>query len=543
MKTILFALNSSYVHTNLAVRCLKNSLEESGIESTIIERSLKDKRLAVLNELYTQNADIYCFSAYIWNITEMLFFARQLHTLLPNSVIIFGGPEVSFEEESFFDQHPYIDCIISGEGERSLPKLIQSIKDKANNIDDIKHKIIHSEVYEDFIHQGVLYNAEEAFNMNILYYESSRGCPFNCTYCLSSSTKGVRGKPASAVLSDLRSFESINGVRIIKFIDRTFNYNKKRTIDILTGLLSDEYTKKYHFEICADLLDEETIELFGKFPKDKLQLEIGIQSTNPETLKAINRVNNTEKCLSALSKLRQKGNIKLHADLIAGLPFEDYSSFARSFDDLYGKCDVLQLGFLKLLKGSSLRENASKYGILYSDDPPYEVFKTNWLSFSDIIRLHKIDEIVDRFSNSGHFSHLLDEISKRNVSPFEFFEGLSKAAEERFGTLQYSQINAYSLITSYAISTLSLLENEKQRLIASARLDFLINENGSVPPFLRGDIENPVIPIIRSELIRRSGFEPAVSEVHRFCFDQDTYYVIDRKNHNCIKICLDSSGL
>ena len=539
MKTVLFALNSSYVHTNLAVRCLKRSLNAMQLESVIVEKSLKDRRLSVLSELYSHKAEIYCFSAYIWNISDMLYFARQLRILLPETVIVFGGPEVSFETEDFFSLHPYIDFIINGEGEQSLPELIKGIE--ASPSDFEKHRIIHSEAYKDFVCQGAMYDPGETFNMNILYYESSRGCPFNCAYCLSSSTKGVRGKPASAVLDDMRSFERMQGVRIIKFIDRTFNYDKRRAIEILTGLLSDEYTKKYHFEICADLLDDETMNLLGQFPEGKIQLEIGIQSTNPDTLKAINRINNTEKCLSALSVLHEKGNISLHADLIAGLPFEDYRSFANSFNDLYGKCDMLQLGFLKLLKGSSLRDNAEKYGILYSSDPPYEVFKTSWLSFDDIVRLHKIDETLERFGNSGHFRYTLLSVFESGIKPFEFFEALSDKISESFGNLSYSQINAYSLITEHALSLNNLTEDQKRKAAASARLDFLINENGSVPAFLRGDFELPVAPIIKSALTRKAGCNPAFTEVHRFFFDPEHYYVIDRKNHMCVKAVFDNT--
>lgn len=532
MKTVLFALNASYIHKNLAVRCLAPRLKEKGFDAVIIEKNIKDRRLSVLEALYTENAEVYCFSCYIWNIAEMKTFAAQLKRLLPKALIIFGGPEVSYENEGFFSTAPYVDFIVAGEGEQSLPALCLDIKECGAAAAAEQGRIVNSSPYCGFENAGILYPEDEVFESSVLYYESSRGCPYSCAYCLSAAEKGVRAKDAGLVLSELMEFEKLSGsIKVIKLVDRTFNYDRKRAAAVWRGLLSECYTKKYHFEICAELLDDEAFDIISKFPAGKVQFEAGVQSTNTDTLAAIDRTSDIKLCLSNLKRLREKGNAHIHADLIAGLPLEDMKSFSRSFDDVYGCCDMLQLGFLKVLRGSPLEKRASFYGIEYSPEPPYEVLKTGCLSFDELYTLHKVDFALDRYSNSGHFFYTLKAIMKYVKSPFRFFLSLAERAAE---TENMPQIKAIQILREVC---LSIAPQASKEILGSLRLDFYIWESGTCPAILSGDAELPTPPASRLLIIKEAGgkiFAPA-SEVHRFSFDPEGYYLIDRKNHVCYR--------
>ena len=293
MKIVLFSLCASRTHTNLAIRCLAKSLKQSGFdEVTLIERTEKDNRNDTLASLYREKADLYGFSTYIWNIDAHLTLAQNLKHLLPNSKILFGGPEVSYHDKSFLDSHPYIDHLIRGEGEDAIVTLAKALKQNVP-----APKIIDGGVYHGFLEAGVPYEHGEGTSGSILYYESSRGCPYSCSYCLSSrhTTPRVRAKSVEATLADLEAFEAFENIRIIKFIDRTFNFDKKRAMAIWEALQSPRYTKNYHFEVCASLLDKESLDLLSHFEKGKIQLEIGVQTTNPQTLDAIRRRENLDR--------------------------------------------------------------------------------------------------------------------------------------------------------------------------------------------------------------------------------------------------------
>ncbi len=523
MKTVLFALNGSYSHTNLAVRAIGACLTQSGIQTCIIEKSLKDTRLSVLESLVRESADVYGFSVYIWNVSEMMQFASELKVLLPNTVIVFGGPEVSFEDESFFEAHPYIDYLIAGEGEDAFPMLCHSLEKG-----EMPPKIIMAYPYEKFTEGGIFYDEIGDKPKGLVYYESVRGCPFSCAYCLSSVHEGMRAKSVEKTLYDLLQFEQFDGIRTVKLVDRTFNFDRKRA-NVLWKTLSDEqYTKEYHFEVSAALLDEEAFSVLEQVPKGKFRLEIGVQSTNSATVMAIDRRLDTEKTLLALQRLHQKGNLHLHADLIAGLPYEDFQTFATSFDDVYGICDVLQLGFLKLLKGSKMRREASKYGIVYSPFPPYQVVKTDVLSFEEIMMLHAVDALNDRFSNSGKFSYTFPYLPLASGSPFRFFEGLAHFAEERYACKEISklaQVEAFRLIFDYADTLKGLDMTEAAQRLA---LDFLLGETRRLPDFLHTDTvtaEEKREVLSHVDAKRRAG-----CEVVRFSFLGDGFYIVDRVN-------------
>lgn len=451
MRVVLFALNGSYSHTCLALRCLRRPLEAAGFEVVLLERNLKDRRDEVLQALYALKADVYSFSCYIWNIEETMSLASDLSALLPKAKLLFGGPEVSFGTERFLG-HSFVDCLICGEGEETLTELCGWIK-RGENIP----RVVYAKTPRVMEDEGILYRDGDYKEGEMLYYESSRGCPYRCAYCLSSAMEGVRAKTVESVLRDMEAFERLSSnIKIIKFVDRTFNFDVERANAIWQALLEETFTKTYHFEICASLLNEESFEILSRFPKGKLQLEIGLQSTNPETLEAVARHVSSEKVIEATGRIHDVGNIHVHLDLIAGLPYESYARFAQSFDEAYFCSDRLQLGFLKLLHGTALRRDAETYGFVSMTKAPYTVLATKWLSRDELYRLSRIADLLDRFYSSGRFALSLDYAVRRVSSPFSFYEGLLEHLEthDGRGIRKLSQTDAFRLLYEYVSSFL-----------------------------------------------------------------------------------------
>ncbi len=444
MRVVLFALNGSYSHTNLAVRCLRDPLEKAGFEVLIIEKNLRDRSEDILESLYETHADVFGFSCYIWNIEQMLGFAADLRGLLPNAKMIFGGPEVSFDVERF-SSLAFVDCVIGGEGEEVLTELCLGLgagKDIPKLVSGREH---------DMANDGIFYRENET-DRELLYYESSRGCPYRCAYCLSSACGKLRAKDAERVLADLASFESLGMKgRTLKFVDRTFNFDITRANTIWQALLSDRYTGCYHFEICASLLNEESFAILAQFPKGKLQLEIGLQSTNAETLAAVSRHIEPRGVIAATKRIHDMGNIHVHLDLIAGLPHESYARFGRSFDEAYACADMLQLGFLKLLHGTALRENAKEYGYVSMARPPYTVLASKDINREELYRLGGIADLLERFYSSGRFEGSLGFAVAHADSPFGFYEGLLDyiAVHDGRPIRKISQPDAFGLFYGY----------------------------------------------------------------------------------------------
>ena len=477
MKAVLFALNSSYIHTNLAVRCIKNYVEyklPGKHEIIILERNLKDKSDEVLYALYSMKAQVYAFSCYIFNIREMISYASNLKSLLPESKIIFGGPEVSYDAEKLLNSNPFIDNVILNEGEEVF----------VNYLEEINHdKIIDGQIFKDFSKQGIQYRAGESMTGNIAYYESSRGCPYKCSYCLSSLRVGIRSKTALSTLKDLIEFERYSNITIIKFVDRTFNYDIKRANEILKGLLDEKYTKIYHIEIRPELFDDEMFDILRKFPKNKLQMEIGIQTTNDKTLNAIDRPSDIKKTICNMEKLRNLKNIKIHADLIAGLPYDDLSSFKKSFNDIFYVCDELQLGFLKLLKGSKIRKQQNIFSYKYNYEAPYDIFENDFLSFDEIYKLKRIAALTDRYKNSLHFIECLDFITRYFSSPFDFFAGLDEFINYHISAI--SQHEAFKVLFEYSKIHIKVNMNDDEWLnfIKYLRADYFRCLNREAPKY------------------------------------------------------------
>lgn len=436
MNVLLTTLNTKFIHTNLAIRYLREYVRgEHNID--ILEFTINQDLNKIIADIHRLKPQIVGFSTYIWNINETLIITKALKLVNPNIKIILGGPEVSFNIKGLMHKNPQIDYIVYNEGEETFKDLINALYNDQNNLQGIfglayRHK---GEIYinpqrdlicnlEDIPFAYDEEGALDAFKDKIIYYESTRGCPFNCKYCLSSTISGVRYLPMHRVKKDISKMIDAK-VKQVKFVDRTFNANKKSAMEIMKFIMEEDPEDiNFHFEISAHIIDDEML-AFLKRPKEGLfQFEIGVQSTNSETTYEIMRTTDFARIEKVSREIRKNNNIHQHLDLIAGLPYEDYDSFSKSFNDVYSiKPEKIQLGFLKLLKGSQLRIDEEKYGYKYLDIPPYEIMENDYISYDEIIRLKFIEELVDKYYNEGYFKHSLAFIIKNFYkNPFEFYE-------------------------------------------------------------------------------------------------------------------------
>ncbi len=437
MKILLTTLNSKFIHSSLALRYLKSYNEERFKDIHIEEYTVNNNLDYILREIYLKDYDIVCFSCYIWNIRQTLEIAKNLRKVNKKVKILLGGPEVSYSPMDILEEHGYIDYIISGEGEETIGELFDFIINKRGNINNIKGlafrqdaRIQMNEERNTFMDLDEIpfpYGDLSELDNKIIYYESSRGCPFNCQYCLSSTFKGVRYLSIDRVKSDLKKFLQ-SDVKQVKFVDRTFNADKNHSLDIMKYIESIDNGKiNFHFEITATLIDDEILSYLKGVRKGLFQFEVGIQSTSEKTLKEIGRNMDFEKIKYVINEISSYGNIHLHLDLIAGLPYEDYKTFLLSFDDVYRlKPNKIQLGFLKLLKGSGVRVKEDKYGYIYRDIPPYEVMCNDYITYREMIRLKLIEEMIDEYCNSHNFDYSIDFITANYFErPSSFFEALA----------------------------------------------------------------------------------------------------------------------
>lgn len=428
MKTLIISVNSKYIHSALSVWYLKANCSE---DCSVMEFSINEPVGSVYCKILAEKPDTVAFSCYIWNIEYVLKLSELLKKARPECRILLGGPEVSYTSEEILTDNPFIDCIMLGEGEDIFSEVIKGsttvsgIAYRENDTITINGSY-HTVKNLDSIKSPYTDEMLAAAEGKIIYYESSRGCPFSCSYCLSSTFDGVRYFSMPRVLSELSAL-CRRGIKQIKFVDRTFNCNKKRFTDIITFILNDTSKTTFHFEIAAELLDEDEICLLAKLPPGKVQLEIGVQSVNPHALEAVRRKTDTDKVLKTVSKLLEPQNIHIHLDLIAGLPHEDFASFCNSFNKV---CSVrphqLQLGFLKLLKGAEIRAEQNEHGFRFASFPPYEIISNKYISAQELLELKRVEDVLDRYYNSGRFSDTLNTLAKNN--PFEFYRELADYA-------------------------------------------------------------------------------------------------------------------
>ena len=435
MKILLTTLNSKFIHSNLALKYLYNAVAQAYADVEVEEFTINNDPSYIYGEILRGEYDMVCFSTYIWNVEQTCRISEKLKKADPNLIIAFGGPEVSYDYVSFLENHKFLDILIRGEGEYPFYRICKAMLTGNKDISQIpglayrldgKIFVNPDQELADFEKIPFPYKNMEIEDNRIIYYESARGCPFRCSYCLSSIEKKVRALPLDRGGSDLGYFLYKN-VPQVKFIDRTFNYDKARTREIISYLIdNDNGITNFHMEICADLLDDELIALLAKARKGLFQFEIGIQSTNPMTLAAVDRNDNIYPVLHNIKRLIELSNSHVHADLIAGLPYEDYESFARSFDKVYELgADNLQLGFLKLLKGTKIRNEEEVHGYVYEDHAPYQVISNKYISALELVKLKEIEEVLDLYSNRGGFENTLSFLMKDKESAFEFFESLA----------------------------------------------------------------------------------------------------------------------
>jgi len=458
MKILLTTLNAKFIHSSLALRNLKACAGEYSENIAILEFTINQTENFILAEIFKRKPDIIGFSCYIWNIRQILGIISSVKKILPDAKIILGGPEISYEYEAILEDYP-IDKIIVGEGEQAFYDLLRRFKRFRGFPNE---KIVEGEILDLDLIPFAYKNGFSDLENRIIYYETSRGCPYNCDYCLSGSDKGIRYLSFERVKSDLSCFLDAK-VKQVKFVDRTFNANKRHAMAVWEFLIDrdNEFTN-FHFEVCADLLSSDEIELLKKARKGLFQLEIGVQSTSEKTLESIGRKTNLNKIYENVRLIKKLGTIHQHLDLIAGLPYEDYASFKKSFNDVFAtEPEMLQLGFLKVLKGSKVRENADIYGIIYKDSADYEVLSTNWLTYEEILKLKSIEHVLEIFYNSGQFIRTLKYLISFSDNPFEFFEKLASYwSKMEYHSTSHSKINLYVKLYHFANSFLSADEIE-----------------------------------------------------------------------------------
>ncbi len=464
MKSILLTtLNAKYIHSSLALRYLQAYCQQhSALQMELKEFTINEFPADIMARIYRQQPDLLCFSCYIWNIRPILEICRDYKKVSPETIIILGGPEVSYDAESLLGENPGIDFVVRGEGEVTFLELLLALE---NNQSLTKIAGISYRCGEELYHhpdRTLLSDLDlipfpyppdlEAFKEKIIYYESSRGCPFHCSYCLSSTQHGVRYFSLERVKRDL-SMLLAQKVREIKFVDRTFNCHEERAMEIMRFLITEAPVSKFHFELDATLLSEKMLDFLQSLPPDKFNFEIGIQSTYPAALQAVQRNTDWDRLSRNVLKLKSYHNIHLHLDLIAGLPYEDYDKFARSFNHVYAlQPDVLQLGFLKLLKGSGIRNQSQKHGYIYQDEPPYQVLANQYLGYGQLIDLQAIEEMVEKYHNSGDMVYSLAYIiaSVYHNDAFAFFADLAAYWQDNhYFEIGHKKDKLYSYLISF----------------------------------------------------------------------------------------------
>ena len=465
LKILLAACNAKYIHSNLAVYNLKSCSGEYSHNVVIKEYTINQIQDDILKDIYLEQPDVICFSCYIWNISFVKELVPDLKKILPHVDFWAGGPEVSYDAVEFLKKNPAFFGVMVGEGEETFHELAgYYIERKPENLKEIRGVAFHDETkVPDIVHTGwrelmdlskvpFAYSNLTEFKNRIIYYESSRGCPFSCSYCLSSIDKKLRFRDIELVKKELQFFID-NKVPQVKFVDRTFNCKHDHAMAIWRYITEhDNGITNFHFEISADLLREEELALMKTMRPGLIQLEIGVQSTNPQTIKAIRRTMDFEKLKGIVEQIHGFGNIHQHLDLIAGLPYEGYESFHKSFCDVYAlRPEQFQLGFLKVLKGSHMMEMTGEYQILYKDREPYEVLSTAWLTYGEILGLKMVESIVEVYYNSGQFKHTLVFLEQYFEDPFRMYEALGRFYEKKgYSEISHSRMRRYEILMEFA---------------------------------------------------------------------------------------------
>ena len=461
MKILLAACNAKYIHSNLAVYDLQAYASDYADHIVLKEYTINQQKDDIMRDIYLEHPDVVCVSCYIWNLSFVKELMADLIKILPGADFWVGGPEVSYDAEKFLTENSEFKGVMVGEGEETFKELAgyyveknpQDLKDMTGICYRDKDQIIHNGWRQimDLSSIPFIYKDLSEFKNRIIYYESSRGCPFSCSYCLSSIDKKLRFRDTETVKKELQFFID-NKVPQVKFVDRTFNCKHDHAMAIWKYINEhDNGVTNFHFEISADLLREEELQEMSTMRPGLIQLEIGVQSTNPDTIKAIHRTMDFEKLKGIVDRIHSFGNIHQHLDLIAGLPYEDYDSFRNSFNDVYAlKPQQLQLGFLKVLKGSHMMEMCREYGIVYKTQEPYEVLSTKWLDYDHVLKLKTVENMVEVYYNSGQFQNTLEYLEKFFPDAFSIYERLgSFYMEKGYGDVSHTRMRRYEILLEF----------------------------------------------------------------------------------------------
>lgn len=553
MKILLAACNAKYIHSNPAVYDLKAYAAAYKDSVQIKEFTINQPKDEIMKEIYRSGADVVCFSCYIWNISFVRELIRDLKKILPDTVFWAGGPEVSFHAKNFLEDMPQVTGIMKGEGEETFLALAGYYLEGKGRLEEISGIVFRKEgeIVDNGFREPVdldripfIYENPENFENRIIYYESSRGCPFSCSYCLSSIDRKLRFRSLSLVKKELQFFLD-HRVPQVKFVDRTFNCRHEHAMEIWKYILEhDNGVTNFHFEVSADLFREDELELIGRMRPGLIQLEIGVQSANPETLEAVHRKTDLEKLRRNVEKIRSFHSVHQHLDLIAGLPCEDYESFRRSFDFVYSmKPDQLQLGFLKVLKGSLMEEKAREYGITCKSLEPYEVLSTRWISYEEILRLKTVESMVEVYYNSGQFQYTLNWLMGFWEDAFFFYEDLGRFYERKgYEELSHSRIRRYEIL-------LEFLHEKPEISVAEAAgrmvYDLYLRENLKKRPSFAAD-QKPYEKAVWS--YRKEHQVPKTAHIEVFSDGTAVLFDYDRRDplsHNARseRICLPADSM
>ena len=536
MKILLAACNAKYIHSNLAVYDLQAYASEYTDHIILKEYTINQQKDDIMRDIYLEHPDVVCVSCYIWNISFVKELMADLAKILPDADFWAGGPEVSYDAEKFLSENPEFTGVMVGEGEETFQELsgyyVKKNPEKLENITGICYrdgeKIIHNGWRQimDLSSIPFIYKDLSEFKNRIIYYESSRGCPFSCSYCLSSVDKKLRFRDIEMVKKELQFFID-HKVPQVKFVDRTFNCKHDHAMAIWKYINDhDNGVTNFHFEISADLLREEELQEMSTMRPGLIQLEIGVQSTNPDTIKAIHRTMDFEKLKGIVDRIHSFGNIHQHLDLIAGLPYEDYDSFRNSFNDVYAlKPQQLQLGFLKVLKGSHMMEMCREYGIVYKNREPYEVLSTKWLDYGHVLKLKNVENMVEVYYNSGQFQKTLEYAESFFPDAFSIYEGLGIFYMEKgYGDVSHTRMRRYEILLEYLETVPGISRAEvADRMI----LDLYLRENLKSRPGFAED-QKPYEKLVWD--YRKRAHVPKNAHVEVFGNGRALYFDYNRKD-------------
>ena len=553
MRILLVAINAKYIHSNLAVYSLKAyadlALSKAGCQADIslAEYTINQPADDILMDIYEKKPDVLCFSSYIWNMEYVRLISGEYAKICPETPIWLGGPEASYEAARLLAEMPHVKGIMKGEGEATFAKLSQiygeayamikphgerRAEEKESRSYEAALRLVAGITYRDEAGEILenpwrepidlnevpfVYKDMEDFANKIVYYESSRGCPFRCSYCLSSVDKTLRLRDLSLVFEELRFFLD-HKVPQVKFVDRTFNCRHDHSLPILQYIKEhDNGVTNFHFEVAADILSEEELALMDGMRPGLIQLEVGVQSTNLETVKEIHRTMDLEKLSANVARVKACQNIHQHLDLIAGLPFEDLPSFKQSFDDVYAMHpDQLQLGFLKVLKGSYMYENREAYELVYSDTPPYEVRRTKWLSFADVVELKGVEEMVEVYYNSGQFSHTIERLEAYFPSSYAMYQTLADYYKgQQLSKQKHKRAARYEIFLAFVENVLGISPQEWEVFKELLTMDYYLRENAKSRPAFAGEDKT-------DQAFARHFYEKEAEE-HRYLADYEGY--------------------